>query len=239
MLFSDESAFSAYQRFVSDRPGEFPRGILGQVAASAGAGAVARAARLECHHIFEQTVIPASLEERRFIALGLLTLCQRFPERTIFVKQRKLGGMPTTNPAIYDLSSLLRVATGGNLPRNLAFAEFPIAEALAQSAMTLTVSSTAAIESLAAGVPCAIISDLGIDERLANNYFIGSGCFRTFSEIDPDLPPRAADDWIRQHIGDAKNSIAGLAELLRDDNGYWMPRARSFWLTQGSLRNSS
>jgi hypothetical protein len=103
----------------------------------------------------------------------------------------------------------------------------------------VTVSSTAAIEAIARGVPVIALDTFGVSEKLINTVFEGSGLFggeadvvaRRFRHPDPTwlddnyFHPGDEDDWVRQ--------VAALAEARRRDELAPAPVTRQ---RGGSLR---
>ena len=76
----------------------------------------------------------------------------------------------------------------------------------------VTVSSTAAIEAVARGIPVIALDSFGVDDKLINPVFVGSGLFGSEDAVirrEFRLPPRewlarnyfhdpAKDDWVAQ-----------------------------------------
>ena len=58
-----------------------------------------------------------------------------------------------------------------------------MAEALRSARALVTVSSTAALESMAVGLPTLIISDFGVSDAMINTVFDGSGCLGTLDDL--------------------------------------------------------
>jgi hypothetical protein len=94
-----------------------------------------------------------------------------------------------------------------------------VGELLVEAASALTISSTAALEALARGVPTHILTDFGIHENLGNHFFLGSGLFATFEEIRPDMPCVVESTWSRTHIkpgiGNEHVLVSAVGSLLQ------------------------
>ena len=58
-----------------------------------------------------------------------------------------------------------------------------------------TVSSTAALEAMAAGVPVLIISDFGVSADLINLVFADSGCLGTLDDLRADRFAQPDPAW--------------------------------------------
>ncbi|NGO73722.1 DUF6716 putative glycosyltransferase, partial [Streptomyces boncukensis] len=70
--------------------------------------------------------------------------------------------------------------------------------------LLVTVSSTAALESLHRSVPTAVLTDLGVREVLGNHYFLGSGCLTSWDRLDAGHLPEGDPEWAaRQGAGAA------------------------------------
>ena len=111
-------------------------------------------------------------------------------------------------PALYaDL-----VRDGRIAPTAISFVTGSMAEALRTATGFATVSSTAALEAMVAGVPTTIIADFGVSAAMINLVFEGSGCLGSLSEIvtgdlrEPSpgwlaenyLHPAGHDTWLEQ-----------------------------------------
>ena len=74
----------------------------------------------------------------------------------------------------------------------LHFAAGPMTEALAGARGLVTVSSTAALEAMAVGLPVLTLSDFGVGAEMINTVFEGSGCLGTLADLRrrPAVSPR-------------------------------------------------
>ena len=66
---------------------------------------------------------------------------------------------------------------------NLRLSFKPATRLLRQCGCAITVSSTAAMESMAMGISTRIVGDLGVTETLGNHFFASSGAIATFAAI--------------------------------------------------------
>ena len=71
----------------------------------------------------------------------------------------------------------MRAELGGTLPPNLVVEDGPMADHLARASALVTVSSTAVLEAVAEGVPSLVIDEFGVEPKLINTVFVGSGLF--------------------------------------------------------------
>ncbi|MGW0901682.1 DUF6716 putative glycosyltransferase, partial [Streptomyces goshikiensis] len=84
----------------------------------------------------------------------------------------------------------------GGLPANCRLAYGNMGEVLDGTDLLVTVSSTAALESLHRGIPTAVLTDLGIREALGNHHFLGSGCLASWDQLDAGLLPQGDPEWL-------------------------------------------
>ncbi|MFD5214169.1 DUF6716 putative glycosyltransferase [Microbacterium sp. NPDC058345] len=117
-----------------------------------------------------QALVPGDREERRRIAEILRLAAVADPSRRVVVKLRSRPGEVEAHQERDGYSELLDHA-----PENLVFSFAPMSEALATAEGLVTVSSTAAVEALAAGVPVIALDEFGVRPDLLNRVFDGSG----------------------------------------------------------------
>jgi len=107
----------------------------------------------------------------------------------------------------------------------------------------VTVSSTAALESLALNLPTALVDDFGISEELLNEPFAGSGCLvaladagKLFRESGP-VPDAAWLDENYLHSSDSElpDVVSALAAQRADGTLRELPDVRP-WLWPRHLR---
>lgn len=149
-----------------------------------------------------QAEVPEARANREAILLALAD-CPR-----PVVKLRAAAGEQQTHRETWSyprLAAELGLAGGG-----IEFRHGPLREALRDAAGLVTVSSTAALEAIAAGVPILILTDFGLDDRSINLVFADSGCLGTVTDLragrfswpDPAwrmqnyFHPPADDDWL-------------------------------------------
>jgi hypothetical protein len=80
----------------------------------------------------------------------------------------------------------------------------PVSERLADLDLVLTVSSTAAMEAVGAGVRTAFIADLDVREQLGNPIFLDSGLLRTFDQLEQDQIGVPNQAWIEDYFFDTR-----------------------------------
>jgi hypothetical protein len=120
------------------------------------------------------------------------------PDREVLVKLRSLPGEQTTHVEDFPYQQLLRDLELPS-PPNLQLRYGHMGEVLDGTDLLVTVSSTAALESLHRSIPTAVLTDFGVRENLGNHYFIGSGCLASWDELDAGVVPEADPSWVRRH----------------------------------------
>ena len=129
-----------------------------------------------------QAKVPETRPDREAILLALAET------ESAVVKLRATGGEPQTHrerwpyPALFD--DLVRQGRVGS--NAIRFTSGSMAAALNTARGLTTVSSTAALEAMAAGVPVLIISDFGVSADLINLVFADSGCLGTLDDLRAD-----------------------------------------------------
>lgn len=146
---------------------------------------------------FEQPSVPPHSLQREYVAHELCKLARRCPHREVKLKPRTRTREATFHRTLFHLEDLI-----GELkdkPPNLTITHEPVAKVFENCALALTFSSTAALESAACGIPTRIMTDLGVNETIGNNFFSESGMFTTFEQISGEEKPSAlVDDWIEK-----------------------------------------
>ncbi|WP_101848400.1 DUF6716 putative glycosyltransferase [Zhihengliuella sp. ISTPL4] len=142
-----------------------------------------------------QALVPARPEERAEIAAVLVRAAEADPARRIVVKLRSRPGEAETH---LDRDPYTRLFDGRR-PANLVFSHAPMATALESAAGLVTVSSTAAVEALAHGVPVIALDRFGVQKSLLNTVFIGSGLLGGAGEVVAGRFRRAHPAWLRDN----------------------------------------
>jgi hypothetical protein len=147
---------------------------------------------------FDQPTVPRHKIQRDYLITELGNLARRHPEADILVKPRTRRQEVTLHHTKWHLEDL---ACGHILPPNMTFTHAPVKELLATASLVLTVSSTAALEAMALGIPTGIIADFGIAEHLGNHYYLGSGCFIHMKDVGLERQLRPNDEWFQRRSG--------------------------------------
>lgn len=164
-----------------------------------------------------QSGVPGSRADREFVVRRLIRHAGLHPEREVLLKVRTRAGEHTTRREDHPYR-LLGPRLGVGKPANLHLVQGSMGEVLDRTDLLVTVSSTAAVKAMHRGIPTAVLTDLGVSERLGNHYFVGSGCLASFTDLDAGAAPRVDAEWARDHgigpgdaVARAREHIAALA----------------------------
>lgn len=142
-----------------------------------------------------QALVPTGRHERVEIAATLVRAAEADPERRVVVKLRSRPGESETHlerEAYLDLLPERR-------PENLVVSYDSMAQALSTAAGLVTVSSTAAVEAVALGVPVIALDSFGVSKSLLNTVFVGSGLLGGRSEVVAGRFRHPHPDWLRDN----------------------------------------
>ncbi|MGW0395154.1 DUF6716 putative glycosyltransferase [Streptomyces sp. NPDC003042] len=145
-----------------------------------------------------QPSVPESRADRAHLLERAAGHARLHPEREVLIKLRSRPGEHTTHLEEHPYQRLAERIPGG-LPPNCRLAYGNMGEVLDTTDLLVTVSSTAALESLHRGIPTAVLTDLGIREALGNHHFLGSGCLASWDQLDAGLLPRGDPGWLAAH----------------------------------------
>ncbi|WP_285664109.1 DUF6716 putative glycosyltransferase [Actinorhabdospora filicis] len=197
------------------------------------ADAVARGERRYTVCFAAQPSSPQSKGERLHILERAARHARLHPERDVLVKLRSLPGEHTTHLEDFPYQLLLSKVEG--VPANLRLVYGNMGEVLDGTDLSVTVSSTAALESMQRGIPTAILTDLGVREALGNHYFVSSGCLASWDELDAGAAPVADPAWLRANgvlPNDADPFVAlreRLDELVAERDANGLPELRPYY----------
>jgi hypothetical protein len=150
----------------------------------------------------EQPTMPTGRKDRLYIYDRLIEYARTHPGRRVILKPRHRPDEGTIHRMKYHPELLL---SDMEVPPNLQVDYTPISERLPELDLMLTISSTAALEAVGAGVRTAFISDLGVREALGNHIFLGSRLLRTFDEIQKDDIGTPDPAWIDDYFFPVKH----------------------------------
>ncbi|WP_103515399.1 DUF6716 putative glycosyltransferase [Streptomyces sp. SM10] len=142
-----------------------------------------------------QPSVPESRADRTYVLRRLVEHARLHPGREVLLKLRSKPGEHTTHIEELPYQRLAERIPGG-LPPNFRLVYGHMGEVLDRTDLLVTVSSTAALESLHRRIPTAILSDLGVREALGNHHFIGSGLITSWDHLDGGLRPEPDEEWL-------------------------------------------
>ncbi|MEU1163086.1 DUF6716 putative glycosyltransferase [Streptomyces sp. NPDC005921] len=182
--------------------------------------------------------VQPSVPKDRPSRLGLLERAaahaRLHPERQVLVKLRSLPGEQTTHveadPYQHLVDSLAEPA-----PANLQLAYGNMGEVLDRTDLLVTVSSTAALESMHRRIPTAILTDFGVREAHGNHYFVHSGCLASWDDIDAGALPQPDPEWAAaQGIGKSDPYAAARARVAALRAAGPLPPLRPYYTAQSA-----
>ncbi|MER6314578.1 DUF6716 putative glycosyltransferase [Streptomyces sp. NPDC001581] len=142
-----------------------------------------------------QPSVPDSRADRAYLLERAAGHARLHPDREVLIKLRSKPGEHTTHLEEQPYQRLAEKIPGG-LPANCRLVYGNMGEVLDGTDLLVTVSSTAALESLHRSIPTAILTDLGIREALGNHHFLGSGCLASWDQLDSGLLPEGDPVWL-------------------------------------------
>ncbi|MFG2678561.1 DUF6716 putative glycosyltransferase [Streptomyces sp. NPDC048392] len=165
-----------------------------------------------------QPSVPDSREDRTYLLERLIRHARLHPGREVLLKLRSRPGEHTTHIEELPYQKLVQRA---DPPPNFRLVYGHMGEVLDRTDLLVTVSSTAALESLHRRVPTVVLTDLGVREALGNHHFVGSGCLASWDQLDAGHRPAPDPEWVaRQGVAadggyetafdEARERIAGL-----------------------------
>jgi hypothetical protein len=147
----------------------------------------------------DQPTVPSGEADRLYLYQQLIAYAQAHPDRSVVLKPRHRIGEDTFHKMKFHPEALL---AGVDRPANFSIDYTPISQRLSELDLMLTVSSTAALEAVGAGVRTAFIADLDIREQLGNHIFLDSGLLRTFDQVQRDEIGTPAESWVDDYFFD-------------------------------------
>jgi hypothetical protein len=140
-----------------------------------------------------QPSVPPRRDERIDLLRRLAALAPPAP----VVKLRTEDTEAATHDEPWPYPDLWRelVAAGTVAADEVQFLTGPLEPLLARARCLVTVSSTAALEAIAAGVPVLLVDHFGVDDRLLNGMFAGSGLFGPLDDKGVDTAGAPDPAW--------------------------------------------
>ncbi|MBE1593167.1 hypothetical protein H4W80_011425 [Nonomuraea angiospora] len=161
-----------------------------------------------------QAKVPRERPDRERILLALAELARLRPELDVVVKLRALEDERQTHNERHHYQRLWREM---GEPGRVEFAAGSMHDQLERAAGFVTVSSTAALEAIALGVPSLVLEDFGVSAEMINLVFEGSGLLGTLDDLAEGGFRAASPEWCEANYfhPPARNDWAGrLAGLV-------------------------
>jgi hypothetical protein len=140
----------------------------------------------------DQPTVPRRAVDRAYLWDRLLGYAERHPDRQVLLRPRHRPGEGTFHRM--EHSPVAWAATRA-LPANLVIEHAPITTLLPRSDLLLTVSSTAALEAVAAGTRVAFVADW-VNDAALNPRLLPSGLLRRFDDIEEDRIGTPDPEWL-------------------------------------------
>ncbi|MFF3203242.1 DUF6716 putative glycosyltransferase [Streptomyces sp. NPDC002962] len=163
-----------------------------------------------------QPSVPENRRDRTYLLDRLVRHARLHPEREVLLKLRSKPGEHTTH--IEELP-YQKLAQKLDPPPNFRLVYGNMGEVLDRTDLMVTVSSTAALESLHRRVPTVVLTDLGVREALGNHHFVGSGCLASWDQLDAGHRPAPDEEWVARQGVAADGSYATAFDAARERIG--------------------
>ncbi|MFS8200886.1 DUF6716 putative glycosyltransferase [Streptomyces sp. CWNU-52B] len=162
-----------------------------------------------------QPSVPESRKDRTYLLNRLVQHARLHPDREVLLKLRSRPGEHTTHIEEQPYQRLAERIPGG-LPANLRLVYGHMGEVLDRTDLLVTVSSTAALESLHRRIPTVVLTDLGVRESLGNHHFVGSGCLASWDQLDDGHVPTPDARWVARQGVAADGSYETAFDAARE-----------------------
>lgn len=170
-----------------------------------------------------QAKVPAERADREAIIAALAEFADRHPDSTAVIKMRSRPGEFETHHEQHSYFEILddfrtRRVPGAN---RIELGYGPLSDFLTDDSALVTVSSTAALESIDRGIPTLLVSDFGFNAELLNEVFADSGATGTLAEVAAGSIGFPDPEWLTENYFHAQDG------QLRRDLGLLATRARA------------
>lgn len=163
-----------------------------------------------------QALVPLEREQRRHLLRRLVEAARAQPARRVVVKTRSQQGEAETHRGGVPYDVLLaELRAHEDVPDNLVVSSASMREHLATARVLVTVSSTAVLEALAAGVPGLVLRDFGLDEAMMNDLFEGSGLVGDLDDVVAGRVGEPDPAWLADNYFHPETDDTWVAELER------------------------
>lgn len=159
-----------------------------------------------------QPSVPESRKDRTYLLNRLIQHARLHPDREVLLKLRSKPGEHTTHIEELPYQKLVQKA---DPPANFRLVYGHMGEVLDRTDLLVTISSTAALESLHRRIPTVVLSDLGVREALGNHHFVGSGCLASWDQLDEGYRPVSDAAWVARQGVAADGSYETAFDVAR------------------------
>ncbi|MFF4354568.1 DUF6716 putative glycosyltransferase [Streptomyces sp. NPDC001530] len=159
-----------------------------------------------------QPSVPESRKDRTYLLNRLIQHARLHPDREVLLKLRSKPGEHTTH--IEELP-YQKLAQKADPPANFRLVYGHMGEVLDRTDLLVTISSTAALESLHRRIPTVVLTDLGVREALGNHHFVGSGCLASWDQLDDGHLPLPDPAWVARQGVAADGSYETAFDVAR------------------------
>ncbi|MET9906807.1 DUF6716 putative glycosyltransferase [Streptomyces sp. NPDC006476] len=160
-----------------------------------------------------QPSVPDNRRDRVYLLDRLIRHARLHPDREVLLKLRSRPGEHTTHIEELPYQKLVQRL---DPPANFRLVYGNMGEVLDRTDLLVTISSTAALESLHRRIPTVILSDLGVREVLGNHHFVGSGCLASWDQLDAGHRPVPDEEWVARQGVVADGSYATAFDAARE-----------------------
>ncbi|MEV2212815.1 DUF6716 putative glycosyltransferase [Streptomyces sp. NPDC050997] len=160
-----------------------------------------------------QPSVPDSRKDRTYLLNRLIQHARLHPEREVLLKLRSRPGEHTTHIEEQPYQKLVQRL---DPPANFRLVYGNMGEVLDRTDLLVTISSTAALESLHRRIPTVVLTDLGVREVLGNHHFVGSGCLASWDQLDAGHRPAPDEEWVARQGVATDGSYATAFDAARE-----------------------
>ncbi|MEV4688100.1 DUF6716 putative glycosyltransferase [Microbacterium sp. LWH3-1.2] len=186
-----------------------------------------------------QAKVPAGREDRMRVARMLVRAAEADPSRRVVVKLRAASGEHQTHIELDGYPELL--ASLGPLPENLVTSTGSMGGALDTAEGLVTVSSTAAIEAIARGIPVIALDSFGVSPRLINETLADADLLASEDDVVARRFRHPDPEWLDEnyfHAPEADDWTAHVEALLAQRSAGRLPTRASVVRRGGALRDA-
>ncbi|MCT1550447.1 DUF6716 putative glycosyltransferase [Brevibacterium casei] len=181
-----------------------------------------------------QAKVPAEPADRESIITALAEFALRHPDSRTIVKMRSRPGEHETHREHHTYFDIIAEFKASGVPGadRLEIGYGPLSAFLRPGSGLVTLSSTAALESIDRSIPTLLISDFGFDRELLNEVYADSAAVGTLTDVAAGRIGFPSDEWLKDnyfHVDDGtlRRSFDLLAQRSR--TGQLPDRRRAVW----------